>query len=41
MVGFHRITKPSDLLKATLLHLDHSKAWSQGLPTLGPGTALL
>ena len=41
MSGRNRISKPADLLKAPLLHLDDSKAWSQwfdaagiGLPTL-------
>jgi LysR family glycine cleavage system transcriptional activator len=35
MSGRNRITKPSDLLKTPLLHLDDSKAWSQWFDAAG------
>ena len=35
MSGRNRITKPSDLLKSPLLHLDDSKAWSQWFDAAG------
>jgi LysR family transcriptional regulator, glycine cleavage system transcriptional activator len=35
MGGRNRLTKPSDLLKAPLLHLDDSKAWSQWFDAAG------
>jgi LysR family transcriptional regulator, glycine cleavage system transcriptional activator len=35
MSGRSRITKPSDLLKSPLLHLDDSKAWSQWFDAAG------
>src|SRR6266566_1943826 len=35
MVGRNRLTKPSDLLKTPLLHLDDSKAWSQWFDAAG------
>jgi LysR family transcriptional regulator, glycine cleavage system transcriptional activator len=35
MVGRSRLTKPSDLLKTPLLHLDDGKAWSQWLDAVG------
>jgi len=34
-VGRNRITKPADLLKTPLLHLDDSKAWSQWFDAAG------
>jgi LysR family glycine cleavage system transcriptional activator len=37
--GHNRITKPSDLLKSPLLHLDDSKAWSQWLDAAGVANA--
>src|SRR5450631_4738978 len=39
MSGRNRITKPSDLLKAPLLHLDDSKAWSQWFDAAGVADA--
>ena len=35
MGGRNRLTKPSDLLKTPLLHLDDSKAWSQWFDAAG------
>src|SRR5207237_9115633 len=35
MAGRNRLTKPSDLVKTPLLHLDDSKAWSQCFDTAG------
>src|SRR5215207_3770636 len=35
MVGRNRLTKPADLLKTPLLHLDDSKAWSQWFDAAG------
>ncbi len=35
LTGRNRITKPSDLLKTPLLHLDDSKAWSQWFDAAG------
>lgn len=35
MVGRNRLTKPSDLLKTPLLHLDDSKAWSAWFDAAG------
>ena len=35
MSGRNRITKPSDLLRTPLLHLDDSKAWSQWFDAAG------
>jgi LysR family transcriptional regulator, glycine cleavage system transcriptional activator len=37
--GHNRITKPSDLLKSPLLHLDDSKAWSQWFDAAGVANA--
>src|SRR5882762_2240544 len=39
MVGRNRLTKPSDLLKTPLLHLDDSKAWSQWFDAAGVADA--
>ena len=39
MSGRNRITKPSDLLKFPLLHLDDSKAWSQWFDAAGVADA--
>src|SRR5258705_145521 len=39
MSGRNRITKPSDLLKSPLLHLDDSKAWSQWFDAAGVADA--
>ena len=39
MVGRNRITKPADLLKTPLLHLDDSKAWSQWFDAAGVADA--
>ena len=38
MSGRNRITKPSDLLKSPLLHLDDNKNWSQWFDTAGVAT---
>jgi len=35
MSGRNRISKPSDLLKSQLLHLDDSKAWSEWFEAAG------
>jgi LysR family transcriptional regulator, glycine cleavage system transcriptional activator len=35
MAGRNRLTKPADLLKAPLLHLDDSKAWSEWFDAAG------
>jgi LysR family glycine cleavage system transcriptional activator len=41
MAGRNRLTKPSDLLKTPVLHLDDSKAWSQWFDAVGvAGTEL-
>src|SRR3981189_1288462 len=39
MAGRNRLTKPSDLLKTPLLHLDDSKAWSQWFDAAGVADA--
>jgi LysR family transcriptional regulator, glycine cleavage system transcriptional activator len=39
MSGRNRITKPSDLLKTSLLHLDDSKAWTQWFDAAGVADA--
>jgi LysR family transcriptional regulator, glycine cleavage system transcriptional activator len=41
MAGRNRITKPADLLKFPLLHLDDTRAWSQWLDTAGIADAEL
>src|SRR5712672_678150 len=39
MSGRNRITKPSDLLKTSLLHLEDSKAWTQWFDAAGVANA--
>jgi LysR family glycine cleavage system transcriptional activator len=41
MSGRHRITRPSDLLKFPLLHLDDTKAWAQWFDAAGLATSEL